>query len=83
MQPFAREAAAAAGLAPGQLELVEGGAEAMPFGDAAFDAAVITLVRAVRAVPACTCCASLHVLSVRARVSKIIARKGSWAVPAP
>lgn len=45
MQPFCREAAAAAGLAPGQLALVEGGAEAMPFGDSEFDAAVITLVR--------------------------------------
>jgi ubiquinone/menaquinone biosynthesis C-methylase UbiE len=45
MQPFCRESAAAAGLGPGQLELVEGSAEAMPFEDGAFDAAVITLVR--------------------------------------
>ena len=45
MQSFCRQNAATAGLAPGQLRLVEGGAEAMPFEDGEFDAAVITLVR--------------------------------------
>jgi ubiquinone/menaquinone biosynthesis C-methylase UbiE len=44
MQEYARASAAAAGLAPGQLELVVAGAEAMPFPDGAFDGAVITLV---------------------------------------
>lgn len=44
MRPFCQEAAGAAGLGPGQVELVEGGAEAMPFDDGAFDMAVITLV---------------------------------------
>jgi ubiquinone/menaquinone biosynthesis C-methylase UbiE len=44
MQPFAKEAAAAAGLGGDQLRLVEGSAEAMPFDDGSFDAAVITLV---------------------------------------
>ncbi|GBF90888.1 methyltransferase [Raphidocelis subcapitata] len=44
LEPFCREAAAAAGLGEGQLTLVQGSAEAMPFGDGAFDAAVITLV---------------------------------------
>jgi SAM-dependent methyltransferase len=45
MQPYAREAAAAAGLGgEGQLSLVTAGAEAMPFEAGEFDAAVITLV---------------------------------------
>ena len=44
MQPYARAAAAAAGLSEAQLELVRGDAQRMPFADASFGAAVITLV---------------------------------------
>jgi ubiquinone/menaquinone biosynthesis C-methylase UbiE len=43
MQPLALQASAAAGLQEGQLQLVEGLAESMPFPDDSFDTVVCTL----------------------------------------
>lgn len=45
MAPYAAQAASAAGFPAERLRLVSGAAEAMPFPDGAFDAAVVTLVR--------------------------------------
>lgn len=44
MFDYAERAAFVAGLNPQQLHLVEGDAQQMAFGDATFDAAVLTLV---------------------------------------
>ncbi|KAI8477362.1 MAG: S-adenosyl-L-methionine-dependent methyltransferase [Monoraphidium minutum] len=70
MQPYARESAAAAGLDPGQLRLVEGSAEAMPFEDGAFDAAVITLVLCSVPSPA----------AALAEVRRVVAPGGALAI---
>lgn len=71
MQPYARDAAAAAGLAPGQIDLTTGDAQAMPYDDGTFDAAVITLVGhsqqpgPARAAPAPRVCGLRPVLAVQ------------------
>jgi ubiquinone/menaquinone biosynthesis C-methylase UbiE len=59
MQSYARTSAAAAGLGPQQLQLVDGVAEAMPFPSESFDAVVMTLVGEGEWIPKFCCPAVL------------------------